>query len=70
MDRPAPKTFALVDVDAAGVVDPDPELDLSAFYVDNDLGPDDANAIGRLNPDEEHRLGGGAGVLFAVRRLS
>ncbi len=67
----AVKKFALVELDLKEperVVDEN--LDLSDFYVLNDIEPDAVNAIGKLDVGQEHQMGGGAGAWFAVRRLA
>jgi hypothetical protein len=43
-------------------------IDLGEFYAANDLDPEDVNAIGALAVGEEHRMGGGAAPIFAIRR--
>jgi hypothetical protein len=62
---PDPKVFTL---EAEGEA-PRP-IDLAEFYRDNDLEPEEVNAIGRMQPGDEKSFGGGAGVLFTLRRVS
>jgi hypothetical protein len=62
---PSPKVFTL---EAEGEA-PRP-VDLAEFYRDNDLEPEEVNAIGRMQPGDEKSFGGGAGVLFTLRRVS
>jgi hypothetical protein len=64
----APKKFLLSE-DPADPLNGE-EVDLAAFYVDNDLDPDEVNRIGRMQVGDVVMLGGGAAPLFALARVA
>lgn len=64
-------------IDAGLSADPEAQLvveverlDLGAFYADNDLDPEDVNAIGALAVGADYVMGGGASPIFVVRRVA
>lgn len=70
--QPYRRRYALVALsqadDSETVTDAD--LDLSDFFVVNDMDAEECNAIAALSVGEEHRMGGGAAPLVAVRRIA
>lgn len=70
MDTPRAQ-YALYDETYHDGLDPwDGDLDLGAFYADNDFDAEVVNAIGALNPGEDFALNGGAGPTIWIRRVS
>jgi hypothetical protein len=66
MNAPREKQFALLDEDE-GVIESD--VNLGEFAVENDLEPEELNAIGRLAVGDDFRMGGGAAPIFLLRRV-
>jgi len=64
------KRFELWDADEQPPVRIDPDVDLGAFAVLNDLEPETLNTIGALPVGGSVPFGGGAAPLFTLWRVA